>query len=67
MLIKIKKDRYINTEKVDSLVVLERAKGYDVFINMSCNGVYLASTGHKTFEEAVQAMGKLAEQINNAN
>nr|DAM41078.1 MAG TPA: hypothetical protein [Caudoviricetes sp.] len=65
MLIKIGKDRYINPEKIDSLVVLERAKGYDVFINMSYNGVYPASTGHKTFEEAAQALNELAGKINN--
>lgn len=65
MLIKIRNDRYINSEKVDSLVVLERANGYGVFINMSYNGVYTASTGHKTFEEAAQAMNELAEKINN--
>ena len=67
MLIKIRNDRYINSEKVDSLVVLERANGYGVFINMSYNGVYPASTGHKTLEEAAQAMNELAEKINNAN
>lgn len=67
MLIKIRNDRYINSEKVDSLVVLERANGYSVFINMSYNGVYPASTGHKTFEEAAQAMNELAKKINNAN
>nr|DAR02825.1 MAG TPA: hypothetical protein [Caudoviricetes sp.] len=65
MLIKIRNDRYVNPEKIDSLVVLERANGYDVFINMSYNGVYPASTGYKTFEEAEQAMEKLAEKINN--
>lgn len=67
MLIKIRNDRYVNPEKIDSLVVLERANGYDVFINMSYNGVYPASTGYKTFEEAAQAMNELAKQINNAN
>lgn len=67
MLIKIRNDRYVNPEKIDSLVVLERANGYDVFINMSYNGVYPASTGYKTFEEATQAMDELAEKINNAN
>lgn len=66
MLIKIRNDRYVNPEKIDSLVVLERANGYDVFINMSYNGVYPASTGYKTFEEAIQAMDELAEKINNA-
>ena len=66
MLIKIRNDRYVNPEKIDSLVVLERANGYDVFINMSYNGVYPASTGYKTFEEAARAMDELVEKINNA-
>lgn len=65
MLIKIRNDRYVNPEKIDSLVVLERANGYDVFINMSYNGT--VSTGHKTFEKAKQVMDELAKQINNAN
>lgn len=67
MLIKVGKDRYINPEKIDSLVVLERAAGYVVLINMSYNGVYPVSTVYKTFEEAAQAMNELAEKINNAN
>ena len=66
MLIKIRNDRYVNPEKIDSLVVLERANGYDVFINMSYNGVYPASTGYKRFEEAARAMDELVEKINNA-
>lgn len=68
MLIKIRNDKYINSERIDSLVVLERAaKCYDVFVNMSGNGVYTVSTGHKTFEKAKQVMDELVKQINNAN
>lgn len=68
MLIKIRNDEYINSEKIESLVIVCAVNHYDVYAHMSTSDTvsYAVSTGHKTFKEAEQAMDELAVTINNA-
>lgn len=68
MLIKISDDKFIDSKKVEAVVIVPVAQHYDVYFNMTTNNAsYIVSTGHKTFEEAARAMDKLAVTINNAN
>lgn len=68
MLIKISDDKFIDSKKVEAVVIVPAAQHYDVFVNMSTNNAsYIVSTGHSSLEKAKQALNELAVTINNAN
>lgn len=67
MLIKIRNDKYINSEKVESLRIISGESEHTVWINMDSDDSSVVFLSCDTLEDAERAMDELATVINKAN
>lgn len=67
MLIKINDRKYINSEKVESLMIISGESKHTVWINMNNDDLPMVFLSCDTLEDAQRAMDELATVINKAN
>ncbi len=67
MLIKINDRKYINSEKIESLMIISGESKHTVWINMDSDDSSMVFLSCDTLEDAQRAMDELATVINKAN
>lgn len=67
MLIKINDRKYINSEKIESLMIISGESKHTVWINMDSDDSSMVFRSCDTLEDAQRAMDELATVINKAN
>lgn len=64
MLIKINDRKYINSEKIESLMIISEESKHTVWINMDSDDSSMVFLSRHTLEDAQRAMDELAAVIN---
>lgn len=67
MLIKISDRKYINSEKIESLMIISGESEHTVWINMDSDDSLIVFKTHDTLEDAERDMDELATIINKVN